>query len=228
MTRTGLLVWLSQEVARDEGMVNVLVQRFNEGGPPWMWPILVCFILGLALSLERVVMLNLADVNIRKLLDALRQAWHQGGATAAEAVCSKARGPVATVLRAGLMRHPEGIAAVEKAIVATGSIASGYLERGLVWISLFISLAPMLGFLGTVVGMVEAFDAIQQAGDISPTLVAGGIKVALLTTVFGLIVAMVLQFFYNYIISRIDRIVMDMEEASAEFVDLLATPSGDS
>lgn len=225
MDRAGLLFWLPQEVARNDGMVNVLVQRFNEGGPPWMWPILICFILGLALSLERVVMLNLADVNVRKLLAALQQAWQQGGAAAAEAVCNQTRGPVATVLRAGLMRQGEGLAAVEKAIVATGSIASGYLERGLVWISLFISLAPMLGFLGTVVGMVEAFDAIQKAGDISPTLVAGGIKVALLTTVFGLIVAMVLQFFYNYIVSRIDRIVMDMEEASVAFVDFLATPA---
>lgn len=218
-----LLLMLPQEAAAaatDGGYVNSLVIRFNEGGD-YMWPILVSFIIGLALAFERIVTLNRADINTRKFILKVKQALEQGGISAAEEVCANTRGPVASVFQAGLMRHDEGIEAVEKAVVSYGSIEMSFLERGLVWLSLFISLAPMFGFLGTVVGMVEAFDAIEAAGDISPTLVAGGIKVALLTTVFGLIVAIILQFFYNYITSKIDRIVVDMEEAAIELIDSL-------
>ena len=222
MTLLTALMLLPQEAAAatDEGFINELVRRFNEGGE-WMWPILICLILGLAVAFERVITLNRADINTRKFLVKVKRALEEGGIPAAEEVCANTRGPVASVFQAGLLRADEGIAGVEKAIVSYGSIEMSFLERGLVWISLFITVAPMFGFLGTVVGMVEAFDAIESAGDISPSLVAGGIKVALLTTVFGLIVALILQFFYNYCIAKIDRIVVEMEEASIDLIDWL-------
>jgi biopolymer transport protein ExbB len=213
-----LLMLLPQE--SDQGIINVLVDYYNQGGG-FMWPVLVVLIVGLAISLERIITLNRADINTRKFIVKVKQALEDGGISAAEEVCANTRGPVASVFQAGLMRHHEGIDAVEKAVVAYGSIEMSFLERGLVWLSLFISLAPMFGFLGTVWGMVEAFDAIEAAGDISPTLVARGIKIALLTTVFGLLVAIILQFFYNYFVSKIDRIVVDMEEASIELIDSL-------
>jgi len=220
MTLFNLLLMLPQEVAADDSFVNVLVQRFNEGGE-YMWPVLISLIIGLAISFERIITLNRADINTRKFIVTVKGALEEGGISSAEEVCANTRGPVAAVFQAGLLRHNEGIEAVEKAIVSYGSIEMSFLERGLVWLSLFISLAPMFGFLGTVVGMVAAFDSIETAGDISPSLVAGGIKVALLTTVFGLITAIILQFFYNYITSKIDRIVIDMEEASIELIDSL-------
>jgi len=220
MTLFNLLLMLPQEVAADDSFVNVLVQRFNEGGE-YMWPVLISLIIGLAISFERIITLNRADINTRKFIVTVKGALEEGGISSAEEVCANTRGPVAAVFQAGLLRHDEGIEAVEKAIVSYGSIEMSFLERGLVWLSLFISLAPMFGFLGTVVGMVAAFDSIETAGDISPSLVAGGIKVALLTTVFGLITAIILQFFYNYITSKIDRIVIDMEEASIELIDSL-------
>lgn len=217
-----VMMLLLQEAAAsaDEGFINVLVERFNEGGP-WMWPVLICLIIGLAIAFERIITLNRADINTRKFIVNVKRALDEGGIAAAEEVCAKTRGPVASVFQAGLLRADEGIEAVEKAVVSYGSIEMSFLERGLVWLSLFISLAPMLGFLGTVVGMIAAFDAIEQAGDISPSLVAGGIKIALLTTAFGLIVAIILQFFYNYAVSKIDRIVVEMEDASIELIDSL-------
>ncbi len=215
-----LLLMLPQEAVADDGLVNMLVQRFNEGGD-FMWPVLVSLIVGLAIAFERIITLNRADINTRKFIVTVKGALEKDGISSAEEVCANTRGPVASVFQAGLLRHDEGIEAVEKAIVSYGSIEMSFLERGLVWLSLFISLAPMFGFLGTVVGMVAAFDAIETAGDISPSLVAGGIKVALLTTVFGLITAIILQFFYNYVASKIDRIVIDMEEASIELIDSL-------
>ncbi len=222
MSLLSFLILLPQEAvaAGDGGAVNELVRRFNEGGF-YMWPILISFIIGLAIAFERIITLNLADINTKKFVTSVRQALREGGVPAAEAVAVKTRGPVATVFQAGLSRHGEGIEAVEKAVVSYGAIEMAFLERGLVWLSLFISVAPLFGFLGTVVGMVEAFDAIERAGDISATLVARGIKIALLTTVFGLIAAITLQFFYNYAVSKVDRIVADMEEASVELVDAL-------
>jgi len=202
------------------GAINVLVERFNEGGP-WMWPVLVCLIIGLAISFERIISLNLADIDTDAFVSRVKEALEEDGIAAAEDVCAKKRGPVASVFQAGLLRADEGVDAVEEAVVSYGSIEMSFLERGLVWLSLFISVAPMLGFLGTVIGMIQAFDAIETAGDISPRLVAGGIKVALLTTAFGLIVAVILQFFYNYAVSKIDRIVAEMEDASIELVDAL-------
>jgi biopolymer transport protein ExbB len=212
---------LPQEAA-DPGIINVLVQRFNEGNDGgFMWPILVTLIIGLAIAFERIITLNRADINTRQFIVNVKEALQSGGISAAEGVCANTRGPVASVFQAGLLRHDEGIEAVEKAVISYGSIEMSFLERGLVWLSLFISLAPMFGFLGTVVGMVSAFDAIETAGDISPSLVAGGIKVALLTTVFGLITAIILQFFYNYAVSKVDRIVADMEESALELIDSL-------
>lgn len=209
-----------QDAAAEEGMINVLVNYFNQGGE-FMWPVLIILIIGLAIAFERVIQLILADVNTRKFIVSVKEALQEGGVSAAEEICAATRGPVAAVFQAGLMRSDEGIEAVEKAVVAYGSIEMSFLERGLVWLSLFIALAPMFGFLGTVIGMVAAFDAIEAAGDISPSLVARGIKIALLTTVFGLIVAIILQFFYNYAVSKIDRIVVEMEEASIELIDSL-------
>lgn len=217
MTFSALL--LMQEAASD-GFANELIFRFNEGGN-FMWPVLISLIIGLAIAFERILSLNRADINAQKFLSRVREALDNGGVSAAEEVCANTRGPVASVVQAGLTRFDEGMDAVEKAVVSYGSIEMSFLERGLVWLSLFISLAPMFGFLGTVIGMVNAFDAIETAGDISPGLVAGGIKIALLTTVFGLIVAIILQFFYNYAVSKIDRIVVEMEEASIELIDSL-------
>ena len=214
-------IMLAQDAAAaNEGMINVLVNYFNQGGE-FMWPVLIILIVGLAIAFERVIQLILADVNTRKFIISVKEALQDGGVSAAEEICAATRGPVAAVFQAGLMRSDEGIEAVEKAVVAYGSIEMSFLERGLVWLSLFIALAPMFGFLGTVIGMVAAFDAIEAAGDISPSLVARGIKIALLTTVFGLIVAIILQFFYNYAVSKIDRIVVEMEEASIELIDSL-------
>ncbi|PSQ88790.1 MAG: flagellar motor protein MotA [Bacteroidetes bacterium QS_8_64_10] len=218
------LLMLPQQAAEatggDQGVINELVSRFNEGGG-WMWPVLICLIIGLAIAFERIITLNMADINTRKFILKVKRALDEGGVPAAEEICAKQRGPVASVFQAGLLRADEGVEAAEKAVVSYGSIEMSFLERGLVWLSLFISVAPMLGFLGTVIGMIRAFDAIEQAGDISPSLVAGGIKVALLTTAFGLIVAVILQFFYNYAVSKIDRLVAEMEDASIELIDSL-------
>lgn len=214
------LALLLQQTAAQTTFTNELVQRFNEGGF-FMWPVLICLIIGLAIGIERIISLNLADINTRKFLVRVKAALDEGGVPRAIEVCENTRGPVASVFHAGLLRADEGLNAVEKAVVSYGSIEMSFLERGLVWLSLFISLAPMLGFTGTVIGMIMAFDAIEAAGDISPSLVAGGIKVALLTTVGGLIVAIILQFFYNYAVSKIDRIVVEMEEASVELIDSL-------
>ena len=213
-------IMLLPQEAPGDGVVNALVERFNEGGD-WMWPVLICLIIGLGISFERIITLNRADINTRKFIVRVKRAFEEGGIPAAEEVCANTRGPVASVFQAGLLRADEGIEAVEKAVVSYGSIEMSFLERGLVWLSLFITVAPMLGFLGTVIGMIEAFDAIEEAGDISPSLVAGGIKIALLTTAFGLIVGVILQFFYNYAVSKIDRIVVEMEDASIELIDSL-------
>ena len=200
---------------------QVIKQKFIEGGPSFMGIVLLCLILGLALCIERIIYLNKATTNADALLLDIEGALSSGNVDAAKEVCRNTAGPIASIFYQGLDRSGEGIDVVEKSVVAYGSVQMGLLERGLSWISLFIALAPMLGFMGTVIGMIGAFDAIEAAGDISPSLVAGGIKVALLTTVFGLIVAMILQIFYNYIVAKIDSIVNTMEDASISFVDIL-------
>lgn len=198
-----------------------LKQKFIEGGPTFMSFVLIALILGLAFAIERVLYLNLATSNTKKLLANVEQALESGGVEAAKDVCRKTRGPVASIFYQGLDRFDHGIEVVEKSIISYGGVQAGLLEKGLSWLALFIALAPMLGFMGTVIGMIDAFDAIEIAGDISPALVAGGIKVALITTVSGLLVAIILQIFYNYCVAKIDSIINNMEDASISLIDIL-------
>lgn len=200
---------------------QVLKHKFIEGGAGWMFPILLCLIIGLGLVIERIIYLNLSTTNTQKLLNKVETALETEGVTSAKEICKNTRGPVASVFYQGLDRYNEGIEMVEKSIVSYGGVLTGRLEANLSWIALFIALSPMLGFLGTVVGMVAAFDAIEAAGDISPTVVAGGMKIALITTVFGLIVAIILQVFYNYLLSKVESILNSMEDATISFMDIL-------
>ena len=205
----------------NETFTQQVKTKFIEGGWEFMGIVLVCLILGLAIAIERIIVLNLATTNTKKLMRQVEEALDNEGVDGAKEVVKATRGPVASIFAQGLMRYSEGIEMVEKSVISYGSVEMGKLEKGLVWISLFISLAPMLGFMGTVIGMIGAFDAIEAAGDISPSLVANGIKVALLTTVAGLIVAIILQLFYNYCVSKIDSIVNSMEDASISLIDVL-------
>ena len=215
------------EEVKEASFHQVLKEKFIEGGAGFMGVVLIALILGLALCIERIIYLNLATTDTDKLLADIDEALKgKKGMEAAKEVCRNTPGPVASIFYQGLERSSEGIDMVEKSIVAYGSVQMGRLERNTSWISLFIALAPMLGFMGTVIGMIGAFDAIEANNNISPALVAGGIKVALLTTVFGLIVAMILQVFYNYIISKIDSLVNSMEDASITLIDILARQNG--
>jgi len=213
---------LKKEVpAEKKDFQQVLKEKFIEGDWKFMGIVLLTLIFGLALSIERIIYLNLSTTNTSKLLNKVESALETGGVEKAKEICKNIRGPVAGIFYQGLDRYSEGIDIVEKSIIGYGSVLMGRLESGLSWISLFIALAPMLGFMGTVIGMIQAFDDIAAAGDISPTIVASGIKVALLTTVFGLIVAIILQIFYNYIVSKVDSIVNSMEDSSISFIDIL-------
>ena len=220
---TGSVVATSDEEMPDESQTlhKQIKKTFIDGGAGFMGSVLLCLIFGLALAIERIIYLNLATTNTDKLLKKIEEALEAGGIEAAKDVCRDTRGPVASIFFQGLDRAEEGIEVVEKSVVSYGSVQMGLLEKNLSWISLFIAIAPMLGFMGTVIGMIGAFDSIQIAGDVSPSLVAGGIKVALITTVSGLIVAIILQIFYNYLISKIDGIVNNMEDASISLIDLL-------
>lgn len=209
-----------------ESFHQILKEKFIQGGAGFMGVVLITLILGLALAIERIIYLNMATTNTDKLLSDIEDALKGKGVEGAKEVCRNTPGPVASIFFQGLERSSEGIEMVEKSIVAYGSVQMGRLERNTSWIALFIALAPMLGFMGTVIGMIGAFDAIEAENNISPALVAGGIKVALLTTVFGLIVAMILQVFYNYIISKIDSLVNSMEDASITLIDILARQEG--
>lgn len=202
-------------------MHQAIKQKFLEGGAGWMTPVLLCLIFGLAVAIERILYLNLASINTKKFIAEIEAALKKGGIEAAMEVARNQRGPVASIYYQGLSRYSEGLDVVEKSVASYGSVQMGLMEKGLSWISLFIALSPMLGFMGTVVGMIAAFDAIQAAGDVSATLVAGGIKVALLTTLAGLIAAAILQLFYNYIIAKIDTLVINMEDSSIILVDML-------
>ncbi|WP_375241865.1 MotA/TolQ/ExbB proton channel family protein [Lacinutrix sp.] len=199
-----------------------LKKRFIEGGPGFMGIVLLCLILGLAIAIERIIFLNLSSTNTKKLTQNVEDALQSGGIEAAKEVCRNTKGPVASIFYQGLDRADDSLESAEKAVVAYGGVQMGQLEKNVSWISLFIALAPMLGFMGTVIGMIQAFDKIQSAGGMDATLVAGGIKVALLTTVFGLIVAIILQVFYNYIVAKIDSIVNDMEDSSITLMDMLS------
>ena len=208
-----------------ETMHHVLMQKFLEGGWGWMLPILVVLVLGMAIAIERILFLALSTINTKKFIAQVEAALNEGGIEAAKEVCRNTKGPIASIYYQGLDRYDQGLDAVEKAVVSYGSVQTGQLESGLGWLSLFISLSPSLGFMGTVVGLVQSFDSIQAAGDISPALVAGGMKVALLTTLLGLIAAMVLQVFYNYVIVKIDGMVNEMEDASITLTDMLTAYS---
>ena len=215
------------EEVKEASFHQVLKEKFIEGGAGFMGVVLIALILGLALCIERIIYLNLATTDTDKLLSDIDEALKgKKGMEGAKEVCRNTPGPVASIFYQGLERSSEGLDMVEKSIVAYGSVQMGRLEKNTSWISLFIALAPMLGFMGTVIGMIGAFDAIEANNNISPALVAGGIKVALLTTVFGLIVAMILQVFYNYIISKIDSLVNSMEDASITLIDILARQNG--
>lgn len=213
---------IEEVVEESQSFHYAIKEQFIQGGWQFMGIVLLCLILGLAVAIERIITLNLATTNTKKLLSDIEDALNgKDGVNTAKEICKSTRGPVASIFVQGLMRASEGIEMVEKSIISYGSVEMGKLERGMVWISLFISLAPMLGFMGTVIGMIGAFDAIAEAGDVSPSLVAGGIKIALLTTVGGLIVAVILQLFYNYLVSKIDSLVNTMEDASISLVDIL-------
>ena len=201
---------------------QALKTKFIEGGAEFMSLIIACLVIGLALAIERILYLTFSKTNTKKLLQNIENALKEGGVEAAKSVCRETRGPVASIFYQGLLRYDQGIDVVEKSVVSYGSVQMSEMENGLSWISLFIAIAPSLGFLGTVIGMINAFDAIQAAGDISPNIVAGGMKVALITTVGGLIVAMILQVFYNYILSKIDALTIDMEDASISLIDILS------
>ena len=207
------------------GMHQVLMQKFLEGGWGWMLPVLVCLVLGLAIAIERMLFLSFSNINTKKFIAKVEAALENEGVEAAKEICRNTRGPIASIYYQGLMRYDQGMDAVEKAVVSYGSVQTGQMESGLSWMGLFIALSPMLGFMGTVVGMIGAFDQIQAAGDISPTIVAGGIKIALLTTLMGLIAAVILQLFYNYVVTKIDALVNTMEDASITLVDIMTAYS---
>ena len=212
------------ELAGDT-MHQVLMQKFLEGGWGWMLPVLVCLVIGLAVAIERMLFLSFSNINTKKFIESFEKTLNEQGVEAAKDLCRNTKGPVASIYYQGLDRLDQGMDAVEKAVVSYGSVQTGQMESGLSWIGLFIALSPMLGFMGTVVGMIEAFDQIQAMGDISPTVVAGGIKVALLTTLMGLISAVIIQLFYNYIVSKIDTLVNKMEDASITLIDMLSAYS---
>ena len=200
---------------------QMLKEKYIQGGAGWMTPVLLCLIFGMALVIERILYLNMATTNVQKLLEGIEEHVQKGDYAGAKDLCRDTRGPVASIFYQGLDRVNEGLDNVEKAVTSYGGVQMARLENNMTWIALFIALAPSFGFLGTVVGMVKAFDDIEVAGDISPTVVAGGMKLALLTTIFGLITAIILQIFYNYILTKIESLVAQMEDGSISFMDIL-------
>ena len=208
-------------VVEEGGIHKELKTKFIEGDAGFMALPAIALVIGLAFCIERIVYLSLAEVNAKKLMGKIEGALEKGDVEGAKNIARNTRGPVASICYQGLMRINEGLDVVERSVVSYGGVQAGYLEKGCSWITLFIAMAPSLGFIGTVVGMVMAFDQIQQAGDISPTVVAGGMKVALITTIFGLIVALVLQLFYNYILAKIEEITSQMEDSSITLLDII-------
>ena len=203
------------------GIHKELKTKFIEGDAGFMSLVAIALVLGLAFCIERIIYLSLAEVDVKKLMAKVEAALEKGDVEGAKTICRNTRGPVASICYQGLMRIDEGVDVVERSVVSYGGVQAGYLEKGCSWITLFIAMAPSLGFLGTVIGMVMAFDNIQRAGDISPTVVAGGMKVALITTIFGLIVALILQIFYNYILSKIEGLTSEMEDSSITLLDMI-------
>ena len=221
-TTSASAAMLQEEAEASKGFTQILKEQFIQGGPEFMGIVLLCLILGLAVAIERIIYLNLASTNTTKLKQQVEDALASGGIEAAKEVCRNTKGPVASIFYQGLDRAGEGLESAEKAVVAYGGVQMGQLEKNVSWLSLFIAIAPMLGFMGTVIGMIAAFQKIAAVGNLSASLIAGDIQVALLTTVFGLITAIILQIFYNYIIAKIDSIVNDMEDSSISLIDMLA------
>lgn len=208
-------------VAVEGGIHKELKTKFIEGTASFMSLVAIALVVGLAFCIERIIYLSLAEINTKKFVAAIEAALEKGDVEGAKDIARNTRGPIASIFYQGLMRIDQGIDVVEKSVVSYGGVQAGYLEKGCSWITLFIAMSPSLGFMGTVIGMVQAFDKIQQVGDISPTVVAGGMKVALITTIFGLIAALVLQVFYNYILSKIEALTSEMEDSSITLLDMV-------
>lgn len=213
---------LAEMAAEDIGMHQELKNKFIEGDPRYMSLVAIVLIIGLALCIERIIYLTRSEVNTKKLLSDIEKKVESGDVEGAKNICRNTRGPVASVCYQGLMHINESAEDIERSIISYGTVLTSRLERGCSWIRLCIAIAPSLGFLGTVIGMVMAFDQIQAEGDISPTIVAEGMKVALITTIFGIIVALILQVFYNFVNSRIDRLTTQMEEGAINLMDIFA------
>jgi biopolymer transport protein ExbB len=213
----------AQEAEETVSYHQVLKGQFIDGGPGFMSLIAIALVLGMAFVVERIIYLNLAEVNTKKLVSSVEDALEARNVDEALEITKKTRGPIASIFTQALIRLKDGqsLEDIDKAITSYGALQSGYLEKNLSWITLFIAAAPSLGFLGTAIGMIQAFDDIVKAGDISPTVVAGGMKVALITTVGGIVVALILQIFYNYLLSKVEGIVSDMEDASISLLDAI-------
>ena len=210
-----------KDAEENQGLHKVLKTKFIEGSAGFMSLVAIAMIFGLALCIERIIFLSLSEINSKKLLEDIQAALENGDVEGAKSICRETRGPVASICYQGMMRIDEGLDVVERSVVSYGSVQASNLEKNLSWITLFIAMSPSLGFLGTVIGMVQAFDDIQKAGDISPQVVAGGMKVALITTIFGIIVALILQVFYNYILSKVEALNTDMEDSSVSLLDII-------
>ncbi|MBP1540112.1 MAG: MotA/TolQ/ExbB proton channel family protein [Prevotella sp.] len=210
-----------QPAGEDGGLGMVLKKKFIEGNAFFMSLVALALVLGLAFCIERIIYLTLSEIRVREFMEALEKHVGEGDIEGAKALCRNTRGPVASICYQGLLRIDEPVDEIERSIESYGNLQVANLEKGTSWIRLFITIAPSLGFLGTVIGMVMAFDNIQMAGDISPTIVASGMKVALITTIFGIIVAIILQLFYNYINTRIDALTAEMEDSAISLLDII-------
>jgi biopolymer transport protein ExbB len=212
---------IEQMATEGGGFHQQLKTKFVEGTAGFMSLVALALVLGLAFCIERIIYLTLSEIDAKRLLADVEKKVEAGDIEAAKTLCRDTRGPVASICYQGLMHADEAMDVVERSIMSYGSVQSAKLEKGCSWITLFIAIAPSLGFLGTVIGMVMAFDQIQEAGDISPTIVASGMKVALITTIFGIIVALILQVFYNYILSKIEHLTSQMEESAITLLDII-------
>lgn len=212
--------------AENDGFHHALKRKFIEGSAGFMSLVALALVLGLAFCIERIIYLSLSEINAKKFMGDIEQKLMAGDSEGAKDLCRETRGPVASVCYQGILHADESLEDIERSVSSYGAVQSANLEKGCSWITLFIALAPSLGFLGTVIGMVMAFDRIQDAGDISPTIVAAGMKVALITTIFGIIVAVILQIFYNYILSKIEHLTSQMEESAITLMDILAKKKG--
>lgn len=215
-----LLVSLGAQ-AQDESLHMQLKSKFIDGSPLFMSLVALALVLGLAFCIERIVYLTLSEINAKKLLKDIDAKVEAGDVEGAKELCRNTRGPVASICYQGLMHIRESMDDIERSIMSYGSVQTAKLEKGCSWIKLFIAMAPSLGFLGTVIGMVMAFENIQEAGDIGPTIVAAGMKVALITTIFGIVVALILQLFYSYITSKIEHLTSQMEESAVTLLDTI-------